>query len=146
MINEQENIIVIVGHPATGKTHLSKELEINYPDYRIIHSDDYMKHGYEKSLYVMLEDIVTSPNKKMIIEGVQTPRLLRKGLELNNFNPDVIINTTADAHTKLERYKSRGQVYPYAMEKNIDTVMAAYRQRLWSTHGIKAPRLIEWQS
>jgi deoxyadenosine/deoxycytidine kinase len=148
MINENENIIVIVGAPATGKTHLSKELANKYPDYRIIHSDDYMSHGYQKSLYVMMDDIGLSENRRMIIEGVQTPRLLRKGVELGNFFPDLIIRADADDSVKLARYRDRGMDYPYAMAKNIETVYMQYRQMLATMTGATrhSPRIIEWRS
>jgi adenylate kinase family enzyme len=144
MINENENIIVIIGDPASGKSHLANELKSSHPDYRLISSDDYLKHGYQKALYVMMDDIALSDNKKMIIEGVQSARLLRKGIELNSFHPDVIIETEADDQTKMKRYASRGKEYPHSMTKNIRTVMDEYRKSLAqmpANH--KMPRLVK---
>jgi deoxyadenosine/deoxycytidine kinase len=147
MIAENENVVVIVGPPAAGKTHLSKELEKNFPDYRFFHTDDYMKHGYLKSMYVLMEDVLASDNKKMVIEGVQTPRLLRKGVELNNFYPDLIIRVDADIEKKLARYKERNLEYPHAMAKNIETVYNEYANMMAAMRGQrKIPRTEYWKS
>jgi uridine kinase len=66
MINENENTIVIIGAPASGKTTLANQLKEQYPDYSVYHSDDYIKYGYAESLYVMMDDIAKDPNPKQI--------------------------------------------------------------------------------
>lgn len=147
MIEQNENIVVIIGDPATGKTHLSNHLQIKYPDYRVIHTDDYMHHGFQKSLYMMMDDIAHSPNKKMIIEGIQTARLLRKGIQMQNFYPDLIIEATAPPDLKIQRYRDRAKEYPHALVKNIRTVMHEYTSGLsLSPANTKRPRTIQWDS
>lgn len=147
MIESNENIVVIIGDPATGKTHLTNHLGDKYPEYRVIHTDDYMHHGFQKALYMMMDDISMSENKKMIIEGIQSARLLRKGIQLNNFHPDLIIETTAPDDLKVSRYTLRGKEYPIALEKNIRTVMSEYRQSLaTSPVKMRMPRTIQWDS
>jgi tRNA uridine 5-carbamoylmethylation protein Kti12 len=147
MIEAHENIIVIIGDPATGKTHLTNHLALKYPEHRVIHTDDYQHHGFQKSLYMMMDDIAASPNKKMIIEGIQSARLLRKGVQLNNFHPDLIIETTAPDDLKLSRYAQRAKEYPHALVKNLRTVMNEYQMSLrTSPVNMRMPRIIQWDS
>lgn len=81
--------IVIIGSPASGKTTLSKALAAKFGQ-RVIHTDDYIEHGYKEALYAMLPDILES-EQPLIVEGMQAYRLLRKGVELETFYPDVVI-------------------------------------------------------
>ena len=81
--------IVIIGSPASGKTTLGKALAAKYGQ-KLIQADDYMQHGYKEALYVMLADLIEI-DEPVIVEGMQGYRLLRKGVELGNFYPDVVI-------------------------------------------------------
>lgn len=105
---EQGNIIVI-GFPATGKTTLVKELRKQYKKASVYHTDDYIKHGFEEGLYVLMKDLKKDKNKLKIIEGVLGYRLLRKGAELKSFYPDIIINCRTPAPVRIERIKERGK-------------------------------------
>ena len=49
--------LIIAGHPATGKTTLTKKLAELYPDHTIFHTDDYMQCGYKESIYMLIDDI-----------------------------------------------------------------------------------------
>jgi hypothetical protein len=91
MIEPNENRVVIIGHPESGKTHIADELAIQYPDYKVYRTDDYILHGFERSLYVLLGDIERDAAPKVIVEGVQGYRLLRKGAELGTFDADLVI-------------------------------------------------------
>lgn len=82
--------VVIIGWPASGKTYLSKLLQHDNPGHKIFHTDDYIHHGYEQSLYALLKDVLKH-NGPLIVEGVQGYRLLRKGAEMNCFYPDIVI-------------------------------------------------------
>lgn len=112
MINPNENVVVIVGHPDGGKTHLSDELAAQYPDHKVYHTDDYRDKGYdmEKGLYALMDDIERDGSKKLIVEGILGFRLLRKWEERKNdgpfakhfLNPDLVIyaNREPRAHRK----------------------------------------------
>jgi adenylate kinase family enzyme len=49
--------ILIIGCPASGKTYLANALSLHLPAHTLIHTDDYMVHGYKDSLYVILDEI-----------------------------------------------------------------------------------------
>jgi len=125
-IKPDEHTIVVVGLPASGKTTVADELRKQFPDYSIYHSDDYMHHGYNDSMYELMKDVQTDPNPKKIIEGVQAYRLLRKGVELNNFHADLVITVEAQEATREQRYVSRGNGINRAFDKNLAKVWADY--------------------
>lgn len=99
--------IVIVGGPATGKTFLSNQL-----DGPIIHADDYMHHGFERALYVLIDDLQTllASGLSVVVEGVQAYRLLRKIEQQGNWKrvPDLIIECCAPKDVRALRLIKRG--------------------------------------
>lgn len=82
--------VLIIGKPAAGKTFLAKKLIHDNPKHLLIHTDDYIKYGYKESLYKLLMDM-SRICKPTIIEGVLGYRLLRKGVELDCYYPDHVI-------------------------------------------------------
>lgn len=111
MIKEKENLIVIVGLSLCGKTTLAERLAREFPEYTVIHTDDYMEdHSFEEGMYVILDEVVAlvnSGNDKIIVEGIQGYRMLRKGVELNKLYPDLVIHVVADSETRVKRSISR---------------------------------------
>lgn len=104
--------ILIIGCPGSGKTYLSDQFKTNH---RIIHTDDYIKYGYEQSLYKIIEDI-NSIDCNTIIEGIQGYRLLRKGVELNCYYPDIVIRLIITEDEMIKTY------YKERNNKNIEYV------------------------
>lgn len=88
-MNIKNKNVLIIGPPASGKTTLANELHKQNIHHQLIHSDDFMWAGYKDALYVMME--IISSNHFSIIEGVQGYRLLRKGVELNTYRPNLVI-------------------------------------------------------
>lgn len=131
MIEPNENLVVIVGPPAGGKTELANALAEKFPDYKVYHSDDYMIHGFTESLYKLMEDIQADPSKKIIVEGIQAARLLRKGVQTGTLFADLVIEV--DSPQKEIRYTGRtipGQPikpYPYSTAKSVTTVFDEYK-------------------
>lgn len=94
-----ENVLII-GCPASGKSTIAKMISERHPDSQYIQTDDYMQHGYEQSLYVLIDDLkrgyvsqeaAVRMNGPHIIEGILGYRLLRKGVEQDFYYPDVVI-------------------------------------------------------
>lgn len=96
--------VVIIGEPAAGKTYLSNLLIKDNPGHHLIHTDDYIKHGYVQALYKLLADIRLIV-KPLIIEGVLGYRLLRKGAQTGCFYPDIVIEVDTPQTTRLKEYK-----------------------------------------
>jgi len=101
---ENKNVLII-GMPASGKTFLSNLLKRDNPTHRLLHSDSYIKYGYKQALYKMLEDLgkITGPT---IVEGVQGYRLLRKGVELDCYYPDIVIELEITEARMLKTYRN----------------------------------------
>jgi adenylate kinase family enzyme len=103
-MNIKNKNVLIIGPPASGKTTLSKELSKRPNDHVLLHTDDYIPHGYEQALYVLMEDM-----KKLqcntIIEGVLGYRLLRKGVQLNCYYPDLVIEMQITAEQQARIYQ-----------------------------------------
>lgn len=86
--------VLIIGGPATGKTFLANQLKKVFPLQTLIATDDYLYHGAVESLYKLMEDLEKSSPPRFI-EGVQGYRLLRKGVQLDNYYPDVVLELFA---------------------------------------------------
>ena len=110
--------VLIIGPPASGKTSFANQLGGN-----VVHTDDYIKHGYEQALYVMMFDLVNA-EPPLIIEGVLGYRLLRKIAQTNfNWKPDLVI--------ELQISKERQQ-YVYQTER--DPSKLRYLQSFAAAH------------
>ena len=99
--------VLIIGCPASGKTFVAKELAITSCQ-DIIHTDDYSKHGYQDALYKVMDSIKVAEDP-IIVEGILGYRLLRKGVELDCYYPDVVIELLVTTQRMLKTYaKERG--------------------------------------
>lgn len=101
MIDLTGQNVLIIGCPASGKSTLSKQLSDN--NHALIHTDDYIKYGFKEGLYVLINDI-SMIKSNTIIEGVQGYRLLRKGVELNCYYPDIVIELCIGSEEVFKRY------------------------------------------
>jgi hypothetical protein len=92
--------IVVIGFTKTGKITIAKKLS-EYLDIPILISDYYYELSKDKALEYMMYDIknLETSNIPYIVEGVLCFRLLRKGIQLNNFYPDLIIKTECNDKT-----------------------------------------------
>lgn len=131
--------VVIIGNPATGKTWLANELAKRTGS-PLIHADDYMGHGYKEALYVLLDDVV-EVGSPLIVEGVQCYRLLRKGVQLNCFYPDVVIELTAtdEQIKRIYREERAGKDTKFlsGFNKMHQTILNDYR-------GLENPHPPKW--
>jgi dephospho-CoA kinase len=70
--------LAITGGPKTGKTTLSNTAN----DRRVVHGDDRIDLGWSESSLAMARDVNEWPGP-IVIEGVQVPRALRKGMRVD---------------------------------------------------------------
>lgn len=100
--------VLIIGCPASGKTFLSNK--ISRFTHNIIHTDDYLNLGYEVGMYAAM-DMAMFSVKPSIVEGVLGYRMLRKGIELGSYFPDIVIEL-------LIPYKRQEKTYAKERDKN----------------------------
>lgn len=144
-ICEQSPIIVVCGYTKTGKVTIARKIA-NTLKRRLFISDDYQIYGPQEAMYVLLKDLLTE-NRPFIVEGVQCFRLLRKGIQLNNFFPDLIIKTKCNEETIRYFYKkdNESEKIENAIKynKGLNKIWEDYLQLLSSNPNIKRPKYIE---
>lgn len=69
--------IAIAGGPKVGKTTLSQQVA----DRPVIHTDDWIEAPWEDVPHIVIAACKDKP--RYVVEGVQVPRALRKGLEVD---------------------------------------------------------------
>lgn len=120
--------VLIIGCPASGKTHLSNIIKSD--EHRIFHTDDYIKYGYVDSMYKCLDDVLKC-EKLTIVEGVQGYRMLRKGIELNNYYPDIIIELKITEKQMFNVYSNERDIrkikYLKGFNKMHDKILQDYK-------------------
>lgn len=127
-----ENVLII-GCPASGKSTIANMLLERNQEHTLVRTDDYMHHGYEQSLYVMIEDVkLHLDNTATIIEGILGYRLLRKGVELNFYYPDTVIELLITDERMEKTYKEQRDPEKLkgakSQTKACATILAKYKE------------------
>ena len=120
--NFEKKNVCIIGHPASGKTHLSNLI---CPNHHKIHTDSYIGEGYLAALHSTLHEIHNT-DKHTLVEGVICYRLLRKGVELASYYPDIIIRIEISPSKQKEIYEKERDAkklkYMDSFNKSDDTL------------------------
>ena len=95
--------ILIIGHPASGKTTIAKKMHEFNPGHTLIHTDQYLP--YKEGLYDLL-DHLKNINGPTLIEGVNGTRLLRKGVQTRSYYPDYVINVMTKPENIRKTYEN----------------------------------------
>jgi predicted ATPase len=130
MISFTNKSVLIIGLPGSGKTHIASYIHRNLcPHHHILHTDNYMRFGYDYSLYKILDDI-KGDYGNLIIEGIQGYRLLRKGAKDKSYLPNIVIQieTSIDSINNVY-FKERGRPKLHnlsAIAKGTDEILREY--------------------
>lgn len=122
--------ILVIGYPGSGKSYIVDQ--IPKTPHTFIRTDDYINHGFEESIYRILDDIYISHegNVNTFVEGVQGYRLLRKGLQTNTYYPDIIIEVRRDWGKIEELYRNERGIDKLkgakGMVKSCDKILNEY--------------------
>ena len=120
-------ITVIFGLPASGKTFFANKLSKDTGG-TLIHTDDYIPFGFEKSIDVLIRNIAMMQisTKSIIVEGVQCARLLRRWASMGIF-PDKVYYIETPEHIRAIRYQNRGKEINAGFEKNITGIWKEWK-------------------
>jgi len=122
--------ILIYGHTKSGKVLLGKLLAGKLGCDLII-SDDYKYLGWSNNMYYVKEHLLQKKykDKQVIYEGIQTCRALRKGVQLDDYYPDMVIHVTCDYnciekcyYRDMEGHKLKGGKVKIFNEKVLDKI------------------------
>ena len=102
--------VIIFGHAKSGKIVLANTISKRLGDRRVVSSDNSMSLGFKDSMYFLLKRIQTN-DEQVIIEGIQMSRLLRKGIEMGNFYPEVVIHIDCAYETIRYGYVRCGEAH-----------------------------------
>lgn len=97
--------IAVIGYSCSGKTTLTHELAKVLPDFEIIHTDEYQASGFKAAMYAVMDDVLKHTGN-IIVEGIHTYRLMRKGVETNRLHFDAVIECKTDPDKRTNRYKA----------------------------------------
>lgn len=142
----QFNTIVVLGYTKTGKLPIAKKIatELNCP---LFISDEYLE--LKDPLDAFMNDIILHQKRKnqIVIEGTLCFRLLRKGLELSNFNTDLIIKTNCNEETIKYFYNQDNESHKIkralSFNQGLNKIWDDYRNMLLSGFRSNIPQYIE---
>lgn len=137
--------IVIYGYTKSGKVKIGTLLAERLRR-RLIISDHYKHLGWENNMY-HIRSIIESTNEPLIIEGVQSGRLLRKGVQRNDFFANVVIhldcNRQSIAHCYVQDGEGEKLKYVHNFNANIlDKIFYEWYDLQKQKHPKKMPVLI----
>jgi len=141
--------IIIYGHSKTGKVFLAKKISEKI-GCKLIISDDYMNLGWSDNMYY-IRDLLKNEllETQTIFEGVQTCRLLRKGVQFNDYYPDLIIHITCNYESIVQsyyndrqQYKLKGGKVKRFNEKILDKIFFEWYDILIRNYPNKKPIII----
>ena len=142
----QFNTIVVLGYTKTGKLPIAKKIatELNCP---LFISDEYLE--LKDPLDAFMNDIILHQKRKnqIVIEGTLCFRLLRKGLELSNFNTDLIIKTNCNEETIKYFYNQDNESHKIkralSFNQGLNKIWDDYRNMLLNSSRSNIPQYIE---
>jgi len=142
----QFNIIVVLGYTKTGKLPIAKKIaqELDRP---LFISDEYLE--LKDPLEAFMGDVTWHQRRgnQIIVEGTLCFRLLRKGLELSNFNANLIIKTNCNEETIKYFYNQDGESHKIkralSFNQGLNKIWNEYRSMLLNGSRSNIPQYIE---
>jgi len=145
----QFNTIVVLGYTKTGKLPIAKKIAQKL-DRPLFISDEYLE--LKEPLDAFMGDITyhQRSGNRIIIEGTLCFRLLRKGLELSNFNTDLIIKTKCNDETIKHFYRIDGEESKIkralSFNQGLNKIWDEYRGILQTKTYNEIPKFIELET
>ena len=141
--------IIIYGHSKSGKVCLAKILSEKLKS-KLIISDDYMHLGWSENMYYIRNLLKNDfSGIQTIFEGVQASRLLRKGVQFDDYYPDLVIHVTCNYESIVQSYYNDNQQYKLKggkvkrfNEKILDKIFFEWYDLLMKNYLNKKPLII----
>lgn len=137
--------IIIYGHAKSGKILVARLLAETLKR-KLIITDDYMEYGFKQSMYV-IKELIEETKEPLIIEGVQTPRILRKGIEQNDFYCDLIIHLECNKESIEQAYindnEERKLNKVHSFNQMLDKIFEEWYQLMLEHAPNKMPKIIK---
>lgn len=108
---QEHRVVAITGGPNTGKTTFANRAHRANPNLLLIGGDSYMHHGWSESSQMLMQAVNAESIGKVLVEGVQVPRAIRKGMRVDCL---IVLIKVYGKNTKRQA----------AMAKGVHTVMA----------------------
>jgi len=141
-MNIKNKNVLIIGPPASGKTMMAAKLWEQNQHHHIINTDDYMRYGYEQALYEVINTLKSMPKHiNTIVEGVQGYRLLRKGVQLGIYFPQLVIEMEVTREQQMRIYENERDP---AKLKYLKGFNAAHQKILNDYFELVGDRKPEW--
>jgi hypothetical protein len=145
----QFNTIVVLGYTKTGKLPIARKIaqELDRP---LFISDEYLE--LKDPLDAFISDVTWHQRRgnQIIIEGTLCFRLLRKGLELSNFNTDLIIKTKCNNETIKHFYNIDNENHKtkraLSFNQGLNKIWDEYRNILLNSPHSSIPKFIELET
>jgi len=145
----QFNTIVVLGYTKTGKLPIARKIaqELDRP---LFVSDEYLE--LKDPLDAFMNDIIWHQRRgnQTIIEGTLCFRLLRKGLELSNFNTDLIIKTKCNDETIKHFYNQDNEFHKIkralSFNQGLNKIWDEYRNMLLNGPKSLIPQFLELET
>lgn len=115
--------LILLGRPASGKTHLSKVLQLKY-NHHVIHTDDYKDFAEPIAIQALIEDAYE--NKPCIVEGVLGYSLLLQGAREQSYKPDIVIECDISAGKQREIYLAERDASKIQFQKRFFIKMLTF--------------------
>jgi hypothetical protein len=140
------NTIVILGFTKTGKLPIARKIaqELDVP---LFISDEYLES--KDPLEAFMNDVTyhQRSGNQIVVEGTLCFRLLRKGLELSNFNTDLIIKTNCNEETIKYFYNQDNESHKIkralSFNQGLNKIWDEYRKMLTNNYSPIIPQYIE---
>jgi hypothetical protein len=140
------NTIVVLGYTKTGKLPIARKIaqELDCP---LFISDEYLES--KDPLESFMSDITyhQRSGNQIVVEGTLCFRLLRKGLELSNFNTDLIIKTKCNDETIKYFYNQDGESHKIkralSFNQGLNKIWDEYKSMLLNGYSPIIPQHIE---
>jgi hypothetical protein len=144
--------VMVIGLPASGKTFFAGWLSLNNPAHKLYRTDDYLQgFGGEKAMYATLFDVTGSIliGQKTIVEGVAGYRMLRKGVQLETYFPDIVFELVAPTEQRERVYQQERKDKSFSnverFDKALTTVLNDYNE-LIENYPLRSPTWIRVQN